>query len=198
MRYRATVGNRQISITPHDNGHERAVTLEGRELHVDWRPVGGGETEAQDERAAHYSALINGRSYEAYVRRAREDNDEGGVLFEVTIAGRPLLVAVEDERTQALASLAGGAHGSGDATIRAPMPGLVSNVLAEEGTLVERGQAIVVLEAMKMENDLATPRAGVIKSVRVSKGQTVNQGEVLAIVGNPPGEEELEDDESSG
>jgi multidrug efflux pump subunit AcrA (membrane-fusion protein) len=58
-----------------------------------------------------------------------------------------------------------------------------------------RGQAIVVLEAMKMENDLTTPRAGVVKSVSVAKGQTVNQGDTLAIIGDPDGDraEDAED-----
>ncbi|HEX2350831.1 MAG TPA: acetyl-CoA carboxylase biotin carboxyl carrier protein subunit, partial [Ktedonobacterales bacterium] len=71
--------------------------------------------------------------------------------------------------------------------IRAPMPGLVSNVLAQEGQEVARGQAIIVLEAMKMENDLVTPRAGVVKRVGAAKGQTVNQGDMLAIIGDPDG-----------
>src|SRR5579885_3623028 len=191
MRYRALVGDRQVSVATSDNGHERAIQLEGRDLRVDWRAVGDSASGTQEASATQYSVLIGGHSYEVYVRRVREEaaGEDGGVVFEVMIGGRPFLVSVEDERTQALASLAGG-HGSGDAAIRAPMPGLVSNVLAEEGASVERGQALVVLEAMKMENDLAAPRAGVVKSIRVSKGQTVNQGDVLAVVGNPPGEEE--------
>jgi biotin carboxyl carrier protein len=63
---------------------------------------------------------------------------------------------------------------------------MVVNVLAMEGQVVERGQAVAVLEAMKMENDLTTPRAGVVKNVRVAKGQTVNQGDTLVIIGDAP------------
>lgn len=120
------------------------------------------------------------------------------MTVEVMIEGRPYLVAIEDERSQALASLAGGKHISGDASIRAPMPGLVVNVLAAVGSAVERGQTVVVLEAMKMENDLTSPRAGIVKAVRVERGQTVNQGDVLAVVGDPEGEQqaaEQDDDE---
>jgi biotin carboxyl carrier protein len=199
MGYRAIIGDRQISVTPQANGHERIVALDGRELRVGWQSVGDSSSAARPDRATQYSALIGDRSYEAYVRRIRDDSagDEGNVHFEVMIAGRPYLVTVQDERTQALASLAGGGHGSGDATIRAPMPGLVSNVMTGEGDTVERGQALVVLEAMKMENDLPTPRAGVVKRIRVTKGQTVNQGDVLVVVGNPPGEEDIAEDDSS-
>src|SRR5258707_6961900 len=65
--------------------------------------------------------------------------------IEVMIAGRPYLVTIQDERSQALTSLARGRHVSGDAAIRAPMPGLVSNILAAVGAKVTRGQKIVLL-----------------------------------------------------
>jgi biotin carboxyl carrier protein len=138
--------------------------------------------------------LVGDHSYEAYARLA-PDADAEGTTVEVMIEGRPYIVTVEDERTRALASLAGGAHVSGDAPIRAPMPGLVVNVLAEQGSAVERGQTVVVLEAMKMENDLTTPRAGVIKAVRVERGQTVNQGDVLVVVGDAEGRPPPQDDD---
>jgi oxaloacetate decarboxylase alpha subunit len=59
--------------------------------------------------------------------------------------------------------------------------------MAAVGEQVEAGQTIVVLEAMKMENDLATPRAGSVRAIRVSPGQAVNQGDVLAVIGEPDG-----------
>ena len=66
MRYRATVGSRQISVAPSDNGHERAVSLDGRELHVDWQAVGASSLSTQGEGATHYSALIGAHSYEVF------------------------------------------------------------------------------------------------------------------------------------
>ena len=196
MDYVARVGDRTITIGTRDNGRERLVTLDGRELRVDWQAVGDA---SPGTGAAHYSALVGGRSYQAYVRRVEDAGaEDGGQTCEVMVDGRPYLVTVRDERTQALASLAGGGHAAGDAAIRAPMPGLVSNLMAQEGAHVERGQAVVVLEAMKMENDLATPRAGIVKSIRVARGQTVNQGDVLAVVGDPPGTEAAGDDDTQG
>lgn len=205
MRYVASVGGNAHTVELNENGASRQVSLDGQQFAVDWRLVGGARLRAtgRDEaHADHYSVLIGTRSYDVYVRfvAAQGDSvaDAGQHSIEVALGGRSYVVAVQDERTRALAQVAGGSHGSGDAAIRAPMPGLVSSVLASEGTEVTRGQTVVVLEAMKMENDLTTPRAGLVKSVRVAKGQTVNQGDVLAIIGDPAGTpplDESEDDE---
>jgi biotin carboxyl carrier protein len=196
MRYVARIGEHTRVIELQENGHTREVVLESRQLTLDWRLVGVPLASLSDGEAPaeHYSMLVGDHSYEAYARLA-PDADAEGTTVEVMIEGRPYIVTVEDERTRALASLAGGAHVSGDAPIRAPMPGLVVNVLAEQGSAVERGQTVVVLEAMKMENDLTTPRAGVIKAVRVERGQTVNQGDVLVVVGDAEGGPPPQDDD---
>jgi biotin carboxyl carrier protein len=192
MRYVVLIAGHKHTVDVPANGHVRTVTFDGRELTVDWQAVGEEDLRAGGDaadRANHISILVGDRSYEAYVRALLPESGESGKsgdrLVEVMIRGRPYLVTVRDERAEALASLAGGTHASGDALIRAPMPGLVVNVLAGEGMEVKRGQTVVVLEAMKMENDLTAPRPGVVKSVKVYKGQTVNQGHVLAIVGTP-------------
>lgn len=190
MRYIVQVGERKHLVELRENGHMREATLDERPISMDWRLVGDAPivTVFSDAPAQHYSILIGAASYEAYARTVQTEDDEG-TLVEVMIDGRPYRVTLEDERSHVLASLAGGKHVSGDSSIRAPMPGLVVNVLAGPGTDVERGQTVVVLEAMKMENDLTSPRAGVVKSVRVQRGQTVNQGEVLAVVGDAEGEQ---------
>ncbi len=201
MRYVTTVGTQQHTVALQENGHTLEVSLNDRTVTIDWRLVGSElahTSGSSNYRADRYSVLLGAHSYEACARLVETDTAPEGAdrTVEVLINGRPYVVTVRDERSQALASLAGGTHISGDATIRAPMPGLVSNVLATEGTEVKRGQTVVVLEAMKMENDLTAPRTGVVKAVRVSKGQTVNQGEVLAIVGDPTGAATPEDDEA--
>jgi len=201
MRYTTTVGDRELTIDVRDNGHVRAVSLDGRLMSVDWRLIGAERPHAGlpgDSRADQYSILIGQRSYEAYARVVEPDagaSGDAGRVIEVYIHGRPYVVAVQDERSRALASLAGGAHVAGDAVIRAPMPGLVANVLAAEGAAVRRGQTVVVLEAMKMENDLTAPRAGVVKAVHVTKGQTVGQNDPLAVIGDPAGATTVGEDE---
>lgn len=200
MRYVAIVGERQYTVALDEDGHQRSIELDGRPLTIDWRLVGTDRAHvsaAGDRAADHVTVLAGAHSYEAYVRVVEdaEARERGELSVEVMIAGRPYVVRVRDERSQVLARLAGGAHVAGDAAIRAPMPGLVSNVIASEGDAVKRGQTIVVLEAMKMENDLTAPRAGIVKSIRVSKGQTVNQGDTLAIVGDPAGATLPEDED---
>lgn len=191
MRYVATIGDQKHTITLQENGHTRQVALDGRDLTVDWRLIGDERPHTAtpgDVRADHYSVLVGARSYEAYARVVHTGGgDDARLTVEVMIGGRPYVVSIQDERSQALASLAGGSHAGGDVVIHAPMPGLVVNVLAEEGAEVKRGQTVVVLEAMKMENDLTAPRSGVVKSIRARKGQTVNQGDALAIVGDLAG-----------
>jgi biotin carboxyl carrier protein len=201
MRYVATLQNQTITIDLPTNGHQRDVTLGNRALAVAWRPV--GETsltvgEASEMRAGHYSLLVGARSFDVYIQPVTAEDEDGAArVFDVHLRGHVYRVRLADERTRALASLAGGAHSAGDVNIRAPMPGLVSNVLIEEGAEVQRGEAVIVLEAMKMENDLTTPRPGIVKSLRVTKGQTVNQGDLLAVIGDPAGTvAEDEDDET--
>jgi biotin carboxyl carrier protein len=186
MRLVATVGAHKLVVGLEENGHLRRVSLDGQDVTVDWRRVGASPAGPTAERAAHYSLLVGDRSFDLYIHVAPHAEGSAAV-YEVSLGGQTYVVGVRDERAQALASLAGLGHISGDAVIHAPMPGLVSNIVAPEGTHVERGQPVIVLEAMKMENDLTAPRAGIVKSVRVSKGQTVNQNDALAVVGDPAG-----------
>jgi biotin carboxyl carrier protein len=189
MRYVVSIGERKATLEIDENGHLRAVTLNGDALDVDWQPVGGGAL------AGHYSLLIGSRSFDVYIRAVEGEASGGEQVFEVSIEGRPYVVHVEDERARVLAGLAGASHERGEAAIRAPMPGLVSNVMAAVGQSVDRGQTVVVLEAMKMENDLMAPRSGVVRAIHAVKGQTVNQGDVLAVIGDPEGTPPREDDD---
>ena len=75
-----------------------------------------------------------------------------------------------------------GGHHQGVAQIVAPMPGKVVRVQVEAGATVEKGAGVVVVEAMKMQNEMKSPRAGVIVSVNVKPGDTVNAGDVLAVL----------------
>ena len=75
-----------------------------------------------------------------------------------------------------------GGHHHGAAQIVAPMPGKVVRVHVEEGATVEKGAGVVVVEAMKMQNEMKSPRAGVVVTVNVKPGDTVNAGDVLAVL----------------
>jgi biotin carboxyl carrier protein len=97
--------------------------------------------------------------------------------------GELVEIDVQDERTRHIQSLVGaGKIQKGGGAVKAPMPGLVVKVLVEPGAAVSAGQGLVVLEAMKMENEIGAPRAGRVAEIAVHTGQTVESGARLLIL----------------
>lgn len=164
MKYLATVDGRDYEIDLERPGE---LALGGRAVAVDLRAIGGSQL---------YSLLLDQRSYEVFVERV-----EG--RYYVMIAGDRFVVDVEEARLKQLKAMGGQAHVDHDtATIAAPMPGLVIKVLAQAGDWVEEDQGLLILEAMKMENEIRSPRAGRLRSMSASTGQAVSLGDVLAVV----------------
>jgi pyruvate carboxylase subunit B len=98
----------------------------------------------------------------------------------LTRRGERWEVEVVDERTRHIRALTGGGEGTrGPGALRAPMPGLVVRVLVEPGQSVGQGAGLVVLEAMKMENELKAAAAGTVRGVRVKAGEAVEKGQVM-------------------
>jgi biotin carboxyl carrier protein len=116
-----------------------------------------------------YSILIDGCSYEVAITGS-----------EVEIAGDRLTVEVDDPRKWNPA--AASRKASGAEAVKAPMPGKVVRVLVSPGDEVSAGQGLVVLEAMKMQNEMKAPRAGRVVSVAVKEHEPVNAGSVLATI----------------
>lgn len=117
------------------------------------------------------SLLIAGESYE--VRRATEST--------IFIRERHYEVSVEDPRSWR-AKRRSDATGEGPQKLTSSMPGKIVRVLASEGEKIEPGQGIAVVEAMKMQNEIKSPKAGTLKKLFAHPGMNVNAGEVLAIV----------------
>lgn len=158
------------------------VTVDGERREVELTPDGvrlDGEGELEAEIATVPGSdlrhlLLDGRGYPLLAERG------GGKGWSFRVGGRRVRAAVEDERTHAIRELAGGPEtGEGPRELRAPMPGLVVRILVGPGQAVEAGDGLVVMEAMKMENELSARTAGVVAAVRVEEGQTVNQDDVL-------------------
>jgi biotin carboxyl carrier protein len=125
-----------------------------------------------------FSVLIDGKSYEVYFEKGEEANQ-----YSIVLEGVAYPVKVETERQHRLATLAPRSNAaSGEVSIKSPMPGLVTIVRVQEGDTVNQGDRLVVLEAMKMENELRAPRAGMIKTINVKPGQTVEQNKVLVVI----------------
>jgi biotin carboxyl carrier protein len=120
-----------------------------------------------------YSVLLDGRSYEA-----RIEETAAGLI--VVVEGYRFEVEVRDPRR--FSRHAGGRGGEGVETVAAPMPGKVVRVLVKVGETVTAGQGLVVVEAMKMQNEMKAHRAGKVLTMSAREGATVAAGEVLAVI----------------
>jgi len=164
-----TVGGREIEITVVPPAYPQApdarwhVVIDGRELEVDARPV----------RPGTWSLIIGGKSHLVDL-----DPRVAGTALSSALA--EAIAKVEDARTRKLARAVG--HAGGPATgedLLAPIAGKVVKVLVAEGDVVAAGQGVIVLEAMKMENELAAERGGKVEKIHKQAGQPVDTGELL-------------------
>lgn len=132
---------------------------------------------ASRSKPGRHLLLVEGRVYEC-----RIDADAGGSeATEVHIGSRAFAVTLIDpKRLRGVQSRS--AQADGKAQLVAPMPGKVVRVLVEQGQQVEVGDAVVVVEAMKMQNEMKSPRAGTVTTLNAETGATVKAGEVLAVI----------------
>lgn len=184
MAYISSISEKQYTIEAQENGQPREISIDGRARQIDWRQIAplAADAKGQVAQGGRYTLLIAGRSYDIFARRLPKPDETEGLTYEILLGDQRFEVHVEDERSRTLLGSLASARETGEVKIRAPMPGLVLNVLKETGEAVERGETVAVLEAMKMENDLSTPQSGTVKEVLVQEGQTVNQGDVLVVI----------------
>jgi len=161
VRYYARVGEREYECVLEEQGGAVHVTVGGHRYRVDLQHIPRSHT---------YSVLIDGRSYEFTVHEHEE-------AIELSGGAGVFHVAVEDARTHAARAKTVGARGAqGPRLIKAAMPGIVREVMAAPGQAVEKGQPILILEAMKMQNEVRADQAGTVRTVFVAPGQTVDKG----------------------
>ncbi len=165
MKYITTVEEKEFSIEIIED--EDAILVEGVRYEYDFTAVGNQPV---------FTLLLNGKSYEAYVYESTEG-------LKVLLQGTQYPATVIDERELRLRSALGGRPTSGgEFYLRAPMPGLIIDVPVEEGQTVEKGQVLLILESMKMQNELTSPRQGVVSRLRVEAGDNVEVNETLLSV----------------
>lgn len=167
MKYVTTINDKTYSIEIND---DKRVIVDGVEYAVDFESVSGQPV---------YSLLIDGRSYEAYVYESEDAND-----WQVLIRGDLFTAVVEDEREKRLRAAAGAVSTSGgEFNLKAPMPGLIVAVPVAEGQSVQKGDILVVLESMKMQNELKCSRDGKVTRVKVKAGDNVEYNQILVTLG---------------
>jgi pyruvate carboxylase subunit B len=159
----------KYSVTVDDRTVE--VEVRGESVFVDGRPISGHLTAIPHTPMRRLS--LDGRARTFAMLRVEEG-------WSVQLAGETWAVSVMDERTRQLRALTGQAKRSGGGgVVKAPMPGLVLRLEVEVGQRVEPGAGVVVLEAMKMENEIKAPGGGVIAAIHVAAGQAVEKGTPL-------------------
>ncbi|KAA3644581.1 MAG: biotin/lipoyl-binding protein [Chloroflexi bacterium] len=158
MKYITTVGEKEYKIEILGDGK---VSVDGVEYTVDFEPVSGQPV---------FTMLVDGRSYEATIHQEEDDD------WIVLLHGHRYTANVEDEREKRLRAAAGiGVDDSGEFILKAPMPGLVVKVPVSEGDEIKQGDVLVILESMKMQNELKSPRDGVVSRVLVKDGESIEQ-----------------------
>lgn len=168
MKLNAEIDGERVALEVRREGGRVFAEVGGRRYELEARGLGAGE----------YLLLHGGRVYEC--RAGADGGGERGAM-EVSVGGRAYGVRLTDPKRLRGAGGAGGEQG-GRAQVKAPMPGKVVRVLVEAGQEVEAGQGLVVVEAMKMQNELKSPKAGTVTELHAEPGATVNAGDVLAVV----------------
>jgi pyruvate carboxylase subunit B len=157
--YRALVGEQAVDIA-----------FEDGLLLVDGTPTAYSFQQVRD---GYVSLIVDGKSLPVAVEAVDEDT------LQVTIAGRRTDVHVKDERALLLEAFGLEDDSAGGGAVHAPMPGLVLDVLVREGDVVDAEQGLLVLEAMKMENELGAPAAGTVRAIHAATGDAVDKNALL-------------------
>jgi biotin carboxyl carrier protein len=163
MKFWVTLEGRDAEVDLHTEGDRMWLEVEGKRLEADFHPLPDGEV---------YSLIVNGRSHEVRVAIA-------GDSLEVSLRGATIPVEVRHPLEKRLKSLARpGGKGGGEMLV-APMPGVVVAIRVQPGDIVAAGQAVIVVEAMKMQNELAARHGGVVAEILVGEKSPVAAGQPL-------------------
>ncbi len=169
MKYYIRMGASPRIVEIEVEGGRVIVNGEPHEAHL--APVPGTQL---------YHLLLGGQSWTVAAQALTGPGDGGGARWALGAVGERVEVEAVDERARAIQALTSHRevkHGGG--VVRAPMPGLVVRLEVQEGQRVAAGAPLIVVEAMKMENELRAPRAGRVAKIHVKRGAAVERGAVL-------------------
>jgi biotin carboxyl carrier protein len=164
VKFEAQTGGETIPVEIAGAEGRYTVTIAGEALAVDARQTGEGI----------WAILLDGASHVA-------DVTEQDGSFLVDVGGERYTIRVEEE-SRYIIRIRGAQGGAGGQVLKAPMPGKVTLIVATVGQAVKPGDGLIVLEAMKMENEFKAHVLGTVKEIRVAVGQPVNAGDVLVII----------------
>ena len=167
MKLNAAIAGREQTVAIRQDGDRVFANVDGREYHLEAHASPSGVT----------LLMSDGQVFDCRV----EGQPLSGQAVDVFVGTNHYGVTLID-RKRLRSAAAASAHTDGAARIVASMPGKVVRVLVAKGASVEAGTGIVVVEAMKMQNEMKTPKAGTVATLNVEVGATVNGGDVLAVI----------------
>ena len=165
MKLHIEIGGKKRHVEMTQAGERPVWTIDGQHVGADAIEVSPGS----------YSILVNGKSFEVRMEQA-------GAELRAIAGSREFRIAISDER-EWRRKRGSAIEAEGRQQVLAPMPGKIVRLLVKTGDTVRAGQGLLVVEAMKMQNEIRAPKSGTIDRLAVVEGQTVNAGEVVAIVG---------------
>jgi len=166
MAFIAKLGEQSYTVEIEESGKSvYRVSVDGNEFFVDGKKTG----------RTNYSLIVDSRSFEIEVDNTDDE-------YRVLVDGRNYRIHLVDERRVRIGSAQSGLELKGRQNVSVPMPGKVVAVLVAEGDTVEKGQGLVIVEAMKMENEVRSPILGEVKEIKDKPGDTMKGGAVLLVV----------------
>ncbi len=165
MKLKASISDNSHEISLNLADDTATVALDDRDYELQVRKLSNGEYLLRDG-----TKIYN-------CRVAQKSSD----AFEVVLHGRNYEITLTDPKRLRSGQNSGGHH-SGAAEIVSPMPGKIVRLLVKPGDQVEAGAGVIVVEAMKMQNEMKAPKSGIVVSIEAQEGATVNAGDVLAII----------------
>lgn len=164
MAYIVKIDDKEFKIDIKREGGKFIVFLDNKEIPIEV---------VRSDTASQFTLII--------------DKKQHDVVFDadnlVSVDGEEFSTEVYDEQVQKLLKKTPQVGEKKELTVTAPMPGLVIEVEVAEGDVVKAGQGLVIVEAMKMQNEMKSPGDGVVKKILVQKGQAVNSRDVLVVIG---------------
>lgn len=166
MAFIAKLGEQSYTVEIEENGRSvYRVSVDGNEFLVDGKKTG----------RTNFSLIVDNRSFEIEVDNTDDE-------YRVLVDGRNYRIHLVDERRVRIGAAQSGQQLQGRQMVSVPMPGKIIAVLVAVGDAVEKGQGLVIVEAMKMENEVRSPISGEVKEIKVKPGDTVEGGALLVIV----------------
>lgn len=166
MAFIAKLGEQSYTVEIEENGKSvYRISVDGNEFLVDGKKTG----------RTNFSLIVDNRSFEIEVDNTDDE-------YRVLVDGRNYRIHLVDERRVRVGAAQSGLQLQGRQMVSVPMPGKIIAVLVAIGDAVEMGQGLVIVEAMKMENEVRSPITGEVKEIKVKPGDTVEGGALLVIV----------------